>query len=85
VWDENGKQLDITDKCIRNGLKLAATALNYPKNCGIPVERVDTHSLRIGGANALHLAGYSDREIQKMGRWRGETFKEVSARTSPEQ
>jgi hypothetical protein len=76
VWDENGKRLDVTDKCIRNGLKLAATALNYPENRGIPVERVDTHSLRIGGANALHLAGYSDQEIQKMGRWRGETFKE---------
>ena len=25
---------------------------------------------------ALHLNGYSDREIMKMGRWRGETFKE---------
>jgi hypothetical protein len=24
----------------------------------------------------LHLVGYSDREIQKMGRWRGDTFKE---------
>ena len=25
---------------------------------------------------ALHLNGYSDREIQKMGRWRSDTFKE---------
>jgi hypothetical protein len=24
----------------------------------------------------LSLAGYSDRQIQKMGRWRGKTFKE---------
>ena len=24
----------------------------------------------------MHLNGYSDREIMKMGRWRGETFKE---------
>ena len=40
------------------------------------MERIDTHSLRIGGANALSLARYSDRQIQKMGRWRGETFKE---------
>jgi hypothetical protein len=37
---------------------------------------VDTHLLRCGGANALSLAGYSDRHIQKLGRWRGETFKE---------
>jgi hypothetical protein len=32
--------------------------------------------LRSGGANALALAGYSDTQIQKMGRWRGATFKE---------
>ena len=25
---------------------------------------------------ALHLSGYSDREIQKMGRWTSDTFKE---------
>ena len=35
-----------------------------------------THSLRIGGECALALAGYSDTQIQKMGRWRGATFKE---------
>ena len=29
-----------------------------------------------GGSNARFLAGYSDRDIQKMERWRGETFKE---------
>ena len=32
--------------------------------------------MRSGGANALSLAGYIDRDIQKMGRWRGETFKD---------
>jgi hypothetical protein len=42
----------------------------------ISIDRVDTHSLRGGGANALSLAGYSDCQIQKMGRRRGETFKE---------
>jgi hypothetical protein len=36
VWDEKGKRMDVTDKCIRNGLKLAATALNYPELRGIP-------------------------------------------------
>jgi hypothetical protein len=43
---------------------------------GIPVDRIDTHSLRIGGANAMSLAGYSKKQIQKLGRWRGETFLE---------
>ena len=72
----NGERYDVTDKNIRQSLKDAANILDYPRNRGIPVERIDTHSLRSGGANALSLSGYSDREIQKMGRWRGATFKE---------
>ena len=47
-----------------------------PTQKGIPIDRVDTHSLRGGGADALALSGYSDTQIQKMGRWRGATFKE---------
>ena len=72
----NDKRHDVTDKDIREGVKAAATALDYLGTRGIPVDRVDTHSLRIGGACALALAGYSDTQIQKMGRWKGATFKE---------
>ena len=50
--------------------------LNYSELQGIPIGQVDTHSLRGGGANTLALTRYEDREIQKMGRWRGEMFKE---------
>lgn len=75
-WDEKGIKRDITNKHISSGLKLAAAALNYPLSRGIDIDKIDTHSLRAGGANALSLAGYSDTQIQKMGRWRGETFKE---------
>ena len=71
-----GVRYDVTDKNIRQSLKHAGDVLDYPRRRGIPVERIDTHSLRSGGANALSLSGYSDREIQKMGRWRGATFKE---------
>jgi hypothetical protein len=67
---------DITDKDVSAALKLAGVALEYPSRRGIPIQRIDTHSLRSGGANALALNGYSDREIQKMGRWRSATFKE---------
>ncbi len=66
----------VTDKDISTTLKLAAVALEYPSLWGIPIDRIDTHSPRSGGANALALTGYSDREIQKMGRWRSLTFKE---------
>ena len=67
---------DVTDNDIRRELKAAAIALDYETQFNIPISRIDTHSLRAGGANALHLAGYSDREIMKMGRWRGKTFME---------
>jgi len=70
------KRCDVTADNISTALKLAATALEYPILKGIPIERINTHSLRSGGANALALAGYSDTQIQKMGRWRGATFKE---------
>ncbi len=55
---------------------MAARALEYPILKGIPIEQINTHSLRSGGANALALSGYCDTQIQKMGRWRGAMFKE---------
>ena len=73
---ENGGRRYVTHNHISDGLKLAAATLDYPACKGIPIERIDTHSLRCGGANALALSGYSDRQIQKMGRWRSATFLE---------
>lgn len=70
-----GKRFALKDRQVGAALKAATVKLGYPAR-GIPKESIDTHSLRAGGANALHLNGFSDREIQKMGRWRGETFKE---------
>jgi hypothetical protein len=75
-FEPGQERQDLWDRDIRSGLKTAAAVLDYHANRGIPIERVDTHSLRIGGANALSLAGYSKPQIQKMGRWRGETFLE---------
>jgi hypothetical protein len=72
----DGKKCDVLGEDVSKALKMAATLLEYPETRGIPVELVDTHSLRCGGANALALSGYSDTQIQKMGRWRGATFKE---------
>ena len=66
-WDDVGRG-NITDNEIRWAVKFAAQGLNY-EDRGIPTTRVDTHSLRSGGACALKLSGYSDTEIQKMGRW----------------
>ena len=71
-----GVRSDITDNNICHALKLAAAQLDYPASRGIPIDRIDMHSLQIGGTNTLALAGYSDSQNQKMGRWQGATFKE---------
>jgi len=71
-----GRRYSVTSNHVSWALKLAAETLEYPTIKGIPIEQVNTHSLRSGGANVLALAGYSDTQIQKMGRWRGATFKE---------
>ena len=72
----DGRSNYVTHNHISESLKFAAAALDYPASKGIPIERIDTHSLRSGGANALSLSGYTDRQIQKMGRWKSATFLE---------
>ena len=59
----------ITNDDISYGVKFAATALKYPSARGIPIDRIDTHSLQAGGACAMALQGYKPMEICKMGRW----------------
>jgi hypothetical protein len=66
-YNDKGQRRDITNKYVSKALKVAATALDYPTVKGIPVNRINTHSLRSGGANALSLAGYSDTHRSK--RW----------------
>ena len=66
-WDEVGRG-DVTDGAIRYAVKFAAAMLGCPAR-GIPIDRVDTHSLRSGGACAMKLSGHSDTEIKKQGRW----------------
>ena len=63
-----GRRKDLNTENMSAALKFATTTLNYPYLKGVPIDRVDTHSLRSGGANALLLAGYRDRDIQKIGR-----------------
>ncbi len=73
-FDQAKTQQDINNEDVSRVLKLAVTALEFPSARGIPVDHIDTHSLRSGGAYVLYLAGFLDTQIQKMGRWRGATF-----------
>ncbi len=71
-----GTKVDVTAENISRAQKSTATELQYPTKKGIPISRINTHSLCSSGANALALAGYSDTQNQKMGRWRRAMFKE---------
>ena len=75
VYDKAGERY-VCAGDVSASLKVAANILQYPLTRGIPISSVDTHSLRSGGANTLALSGYTDTQIQKMGRWKGKTFKE---------
>jgi hypothetical protein len=72
----DGKWWEVMGKDIGKGLKMAAMLLQYPAMRGILIARFNMHSLRSGVANTLALLGYSDTQIQKIGRWKGARFKE---------
>jgi hypothetical protein len=57
------QHFDITLQDISVPLELAATILDYPATKGIPIDRIDTHFLRCGGANTLSRYYYT--QIQK--------------------
>ena len=58
-------------------VKRAAAALSY-EDRGTPLVTITSHSSRSEGACVLHMAGFSNRAIKKMGRWspKPETFNE---------
>jgi hypothetical protein len=72
----DGQAYNAMAEDISTALKRAIAMLQYPLYRGIPIERIDTQSLRISRACALALNGFLEMHIQKMGRWRGDTFKE---------
>ena len=54
-WVGNRRK-DLNAENMSAAIKFSTTTLNYPSLRWIPIDRVDTHSLRSGGANALSLA-----------------------------
>ena len=67
---ENGERKDVTDEDIQRAVKTAAEVLDYLYMRDIEIDQVNTHSLRGGGVNALHCAGFSDHQTTKIRRWR---------------
>ena len=67
------QQNTIKNQEITRAVKRATTELKLADQ-GISPDRVSSHSLRAGGAMALHLADTPSHTIQKMGRWSSDTF-----------
>ena len=58
-----GRRKDLNDETMSVALKFATKVLNYTSLKWILIDRVDTHSLILGGAKALSLAGYNYRDM----------------------
>jgi hypothetical protein len=66
-----GKIMRATD--INSALKAAVLRLDMKKH-GFEAAQISSHSLRAGGAMALHLNNIPTHTIRKMGRWSSDTF-----------
>jgi integrase len=63
----------VSAEFINRQIKLAVKATGLDRR-GFPLASVSSHSLRAGGAMAMHLNGVSSDTIRKMGRWSSDTF-----------
>ena len=72
-YTKNGKRRCVSARMINNAVKNAVTTLGLEKQ-GLQKHLVGSHSLRAGGAMAMHLQGISDTTIKKLGRWSTDTF-----------
>ena len=60
---------------INQALKKAAGDIGlYSPEVGYTSKDISSHSIRSGGAMAMHLSGASSETIKKVGRWKGNTF-----------
>ena len=68
-----GTPFEISSASIRKDIKNVVNIMG-PKILGFTSDDVGTHSIRSGGAMALHLANVSSLTIMMIGRWRSEAF-----------
>ena len=63
----------VTAAKMNKAIKYAVKILDFNKK-GLLPEHVGSHSLRAGGAMAMHLNKVDHNTIKKMGRWSSDTF-----------
>ena len=69
----SGKMSYISSKMVRDALRAAVTTIGEAK-LGFRATNVGTHSLRSGGAMAMHLAEIPVYTIMIIGRWSSDAF-----------
>ena len=71
---EPGKTIkSITTYLMTKAIRNTAKELELDKQ-GLTPKHIASHSLCVGGAMALHIAGVPDTTIKKLGRWSSDTF-----------
>ena len=65
----------VTPKRVNDAIRTAAGAIGLWE-MGYQPRQVSSHSLRAGGAMALHLHGVDITTIKKLGRWTSKTFED---------
>ena len=69
----NDKVSQVTDKDIVKTIRMAAATIGLHHR-GFDLQRIGSHSLRSGGAMALHMNKWDIVTIKKLGRWSSDTF-----------
>ena len=72
-FSTTNRRFVLTSASITKAIRTAAVAIGLDKK-GFPTKSLSSHSLRAGGATAMHLNGISSSTIRKMGRWSSDTF-----------
>jgi hypothetical protein len=70
-----GTQREIRPSAILPLIRFSTVAAGFTPEQGYPPQTIGSHSIRASGAMALKLNGIDDTMIQKLGRWRSETFR----------
>ncbi len=73
---------------LEDGSHLSRSDINSWLRCllrdtGVDPSRYSSHSFRIGSATAAAAAGFSDTQIQRLGRWRSDAFRRYIRPTQP--
>ena len=71
--NERGQRCQVRSSDIVDTIRLASQACGL-ESYGYDLDRIGSHSIRAAGATHLKISGYDHDMIQKMGRWRGETY-----------